>query len=42
MGRGRGARISGLQTLPIIVAVAILVVLLAGVPLAVMRRRGAR
>jgi len=38
----QGARISGGQTLPIIVAVAIVVVLLAGVPLAVMRRRGAR
>ena len=36
----QGARVSGGQTLPIIVAVAILVVLLAGVPLAVMRRRG--
>lgn len=35
----QGARVSGGQTLPIIVAVAIVVVLLAGVPLAVMRRR---
>jgi hypothetical protein len=34
-----GARLGG-QTLPIIVALAILVVVLAGIPLAVLRRRG--
>ena len=34
-----GARVGGGQTLPIIVAIAILVVVLAGVPLAVLRRR---
>ena len=37
----QGARVSGGQALPIIVAVAIVVVLLAGVPLAMMRRRAA-
>jgi hypothetical protein len=36
----QGARVSGGQTLPIIVALAILVVVLAGIPLAVLRRRG--
>ncbi len=36
-----GARVGGGQVLPIVVALAILVVLLAGVPLAVMRRRAA-
>ena len=35
-----GFRLSGGQALPILVALAILVVVLAGVPLAVMRRRG--
>lgn len=35
-----GLRLSGGQTLPILVALAILVVVLAGVPLAVLRRRG--
>src|SRR5262249_55378467 len=35
----QGTRVSGGQTLPIIVAVAIVVVLLAGVPLAMVRRR---
>jgi len=37
----QGARVSGGQTLPIVVALAILVVVLAGIPLAVLRRRGA-
>src|SRR5262249_34854178 len=37
----QGARLGGGQALPIIVALAILVVVLAGVPLAVMRRRSA-
>lgn len=36
----QGARVSGGQTLPIIVALVILVVVLAGIPLAVLRRRG--
>jgi hypothetical protein len=36
----QGARVSGGQALPIIVALAILVVVLAGIPLAVLRRRG--
>jgi hypothetical protein len=36
----QGARVSGGQTVPIIVALAILVVVLAGIPLAVLRRRG--
>ncbi len=36
-----GARVGGGQTLPIIVALAILVVVVAGIPLAVLRRRGA-
>src|SRR5262245_32406343 len=36
----QGARVSGGQTLPIVVALAILVVVLAGIPLAVLRRRG--
>jgi hypothetical protein len=40
-GTAQGARVSGGQTLPIIVAVAILVVVLAGIPLAVLRRRSA-
>jgi hypothetical protein len=35
-----GPQIGGGQTLPILVALAILIVVLAGVPLAVMRRRG--
>jgi hypothetical protein len=35
----QGARVSGGQTVPIIVALAILVVVLAGIPLAVLRRR---
>lgn len=35
----QGARVSGGQAVPIIVALAILVVVLAGVPLAVLRRR---
>ena len=35
----QGARLGG-QTLPIVVALAILVVVLAGIPLAVLRRRG--
>jgi hypothetical protein len=35
----QGTRVGGGQTLPILVAVAILVVVLAGVPLAVLRRR---
>ena len=38
---GSGARIGGGQTLPIITAIAILLVVLAGVPLALLRRRGA-
>ena len=37
----QGARVGGGQTLPIIVALAIVVVVLAGVPLAMMRRRNA-
>ncbi|HKF74627.1 MAG TPA: hypothetical protein VKF59_00665 [Candidatus Dormibacteraeota bacterium] len=37
----QGARLGGGQLLPIIVALAILVVVLAGVPLAILRRRGA-
>jgi len=37
----QGATVGGGQTLPIVVALAILVVVLAGIPLAVMRRRGA-
>jgi hypothetical protein len=40
-GTAQGARVSGGQTLPIIVALAIVVVVLAGVPLAVLRRRAA-
>lgn len=36
---GGGSRIGGGQTLPIIVALAILIVVLAGIPLAVVRRR---
>ncbi len=36
----QGARVSGGQTVPIVVALAILVVVLAGIPLAVLRRRG--
>ncbi len=36
----QGPRVSGGQTLPIIVALAIVVVVLAGIPLAVLRRRG--
>ena len=36
----QGARVSGGQAVPIIVALAILVVLLAGIPLAILRRRG--
>jgi hypothetical protein len=36
----QGARVSGGQAVPIIVALAILVVVLAGIPLAVLRRRG--
>jgi hypothetical protein len=35
-----GARVGGGQTLPILIAVAILAVVLAGVPLALVRRRG--
>lgn len=35
-----GPRIGGGQTLPILVAIAIVIVILAGVPLAVLRRRG--
>lgn len=35
----QGARLGGGQTLPIVVALAILVVVLAGIPLAVLRRR---
>ena len=35
-----GARVGGGQTLPVLVAVAILVVVLAGIPLAIVRRRG--
>lgn len=38
----QGARVSGGQAVPIIVALAILVVVLAGIPLAVLRRRGSR
>jgi hypothetical protein len=37
-----GTRVSGGQTLPIVVALGILIVVLAGVPLAVLRRRGAQ
>jgi hypothetical protein len=37
----QGARVSGGQAVPIIVALAILVVVLAGIPLAVLRRRSA-
>jgi hypothetical protein len=37
----RGPRVGGGQALPILTAAAILVVLLAGIPLAVLRRRGA-
>jgi hypothetical protein len=36
----QGATLGGGQTLPIVVALAILVVVLAGIPLAVLRRRG--
>jgi hypothetical protein len=36
----QGARVGGGQTLPILIALAILVVVLAGIPLAVLRRRG--
>jgi len=36
-----GPRVGGGQLVPILVAVAILVVVLAGIPLAVLRRRGA-
>jgi len=36
----QGPRVSGGQTVPIVVALAILVVVLAGIPLAVLRRRG--
>jgi hypothetical protein len=36
----QGATVGGGQTLPVVVALAILVVVLAGVPLAVLRRRG--
>jgi hypothetical protein len=35
-----GVRVGGGQTLPVLVAVAILVVVLAGIPLAIVRRRG--
>jgi hypothetical protein len=35
-----GARVSGGQTLPILVALVILLIVLAGIPLAVLRRRG--
>ena len=34
-----GVRVGGGQTLPIVIAVAILVVVLAGIPLAILRRR---
>jgi hypothetical protein len=37
----QGARVSGGQALPIIVALAIVIVVLAGIPLAVLRRRAA-
>jgi len=37
----QGPRVSGGQAVPIVVALAILVVVLAGIPLAVLRRRGA-
>lgn len=37
---GSGVRVGGSQTLPIIVALAILLVVLGGVPLALIRRRG--
>lgn len=36
----QGARVGGGQALPVIVALAILLVILAGIPLAVLRRRG--
>jgi hypothetical protein len=36
----QGARVAGGQTVPILIALAILVVVLAGIPLAVLRRRG--
>lgn len=36
----QGARVGGGQALPVIVALAILVVVLAGIPLAILRRRG--
>jgi hypothetical protein len=36
----QGARVGGGQTLPVIVALAILLVVLAGIPLAILRRRG--
>jgi hypothetical protein len=36
----QGARVSGGQAVPIVVALVILVVVLAGIPLAVLRRRG--
>ena len=39
-GTAQGPTVSGGQALPIIVALAILVVVLAGIPLAVLRRRG--
>jgi hypothetical protein len=35
-----GVKVGGGQTLPIVIAVAILVVVLAGIPLAILRRRG--
>jgi hypothetical protein len=37
--QAQGARVSGGQVLPVVVALAVLVVVLAGVPLAVLRRR---
>jgi hypothetical protein len=39
-GATQGARVAGGQTLPILVALVILLVVLAGIPLAVLRRRG--
>lgn len=39
-GRPAGPRVAGGQTLPIVVALLILIVVLAGIPLAVLRRRG--
>ena len=38
----RGVRVGGGQTLPIVIAAAVLIVVLAGIPLALLRRRGTK